>query len=84
MVGAVSTEPHRAWPWSGARWRIVTTRTTELCELLWAGNAGALRQAPALRIVRAILVSGHGGQGSGGRTVATVELAAVIAIVHLC
>jgi hypothetical protein len=46
-VGVVSAEFHRAWPWSGSRWHFVVTRMTELCGLLWAGDAGALRQALA-------------------------------------
>jgi deoxyribodipyrimidine photo-lyase len=46
-VGVLSTEFHRAWPWSGARWRFVVTRMSERCDLLWAGDAGALRQALA-------------------------------------
>ena len=44
-VGVVSAEFHRAWPWSGARWRFVATRMTELCDLLWAGDAVTLKQA---------------------------------------
>jgi deoxyribodipyrimidine photo-lyase len=46
-VGVLNTEFHRAWPWSGARWHFVATRMSELCELLWAADAGALRQALA-------------------------------------
>jgi deoxyribodipyrimidine photo-lyase len=46
-VGVLSAEFHRAWPWSGARWHFVATRMSELCELLWVADAGALRQALA-------------------------------------
>jgi deoxyribodipyrimidine photo-lyase len=46
-VGVLSAEFHRVWPWSGARWHFVATRMSELCDLLWVGDAGALRQALA-------------------------------------
>jgi deoxyribodipyrimidine photo-lyase len=46
-VGVLSTEFHRARPWSGARWHFVATRMCELCDLLWVGDSGALRQALA-------------------------------------
>ena len=46
-VGVLSTEFHRARPWSGARWHFVATRMSGMCDLLWVGEAGALRQALA-------------------------------------
>ncbi len=44
-LGVVSTEFHRAWPWSGARWQFVTTRMRELCDQLWVADTEALVQA---------------------------------------
>jgi deoxyribodipyrimidine photo-lyase len=46
-VGVLVQEFHQAWPWSAARWQFVGQRLQKACELLWFGDAAALRAALA-------------------------------------
>jgi deoxyribodipyrimidine photo-lyase len=55
VLGVFVADFHRAWPWSGRRWRFVGQRMAELAPQRWHGDADAIGTALAgARLVRSV------------------------------